>query len=69
MLTVKRGRGFRERGVDVMELPAVDFADEAQGDVEILRGDPARARQAAAHQAQLPAYGLRQGEGNEQAHD
>src|SRR5579885_183252 len=57
-----------QRGVDVLELRAVRLPDEAQRQVEVLRGNPAGARQAPAEQAQLPAYVLGQGEGDEQAH-
>ena len=54
--------------VDVVELGAVDLTDEAERDVEALRLDPARARQAAGEQAQLPALVLGQGEGDEKTH-
>ena len=53
----------------VMGVAAIDLAQETQGDVEILLGHPARAGEAAADQAQLPADVVRQAEGYKEAHD
>src|SRR3546814_6435822 len=55
-------------GVDVLGMMTLHLADEAQGQVQVLRRDPARAGQAVAEVAQAAAQGVGQGNGNEETH-
>ena len=48
-----------KRGIDIINVAAIDIAEETQGDVEVLRRHPASTGQAAAEKAQLPAHVLR----------
>src|SRR4029079_15096399 len=48
-LQLKAGGAYgRKREVDILETRFVPFSDKAQGDVQVLRLDPARVGQAAA---------------------
>src|SRR3546814_1200874 len=57
-----------ERDVYVLGIAAVDLADEAQGEVQVLRRHPARARQTAAEFREPAAQMVGQCEGDEEAH-
>src|SRR3546814_5292310 len=52
-------------GVDVLGMMTLHLADEAQGQVQVLRRDPARAGQAVAEVAQAAAQGVGQGNGKD----
>src|SRR3546814_4736965 len=56
-------------GVDVLGMMTLHLSDEAQGQVQVLRRDPARAGQAVAEVAQAAAQGVGQGNGNEETQD
>src|SRR3546814_1309770 len=53
-------------GVDVLGMMTLHLADEAQGQVQVLRRDPARAGQAVAEVAQAAAQGVGQGNRSEE---
>src|SRR3546814_14926281 len=52
-------------GVDVLGMMTLHIADEAQGQVQVLRRDPARAGQAVAEVGQAAAQGVGTGTGRE----
>src|SRR5260221_5315852 len=54
--------------IDVIHLATIEIAEKSECDVEIFRRDPARSRDAATQQTQLPADCLRHSQGDEQAH-
>src|ERR1044071_8356112 len=65
---VKGGGAYgRKCEVDILETRFVHLADKAQGDVQVLRLDPARVGQAAAELGNAILNGFRERDGDKQA--